>query len=111
MECEAMPVGHVRQADRQSWEDCDPNHLFEDTYCQAQWQDAGCHGEQACPLDIVSEQPPEYPADGSEKKIMDAPGCHQKPEGDANMAVPGVHADPLLQPEQEAREGECSPQD
>ena len=53
-------------------------------------------------MNVVAEEPPEYPADGSQQEIVDAPGRYQEPEGDGNVAVPRVQADPLLQGEEQA---------
>src|SRR5882757_9909638 len=111
MESEPAPVGHMRQANGQCWEYGDPNHLFKDTYGEAQRQDESGHVEEGCGLDTVSEEPPEYPTDGSQKEIVHAPGCHQKPERDGNVAVPGVDAYPLLQGKQQAQQGKCSHED
>ena len=103
MECESVPVGHPWQAERQAGEDGDPNHLLEDTYRQAQRQDTRRQAEKARFLDVVSQEPPEYPEDGSQEEVVHAPGCHQEPERDGNVAVPRVQADPLLQGEQQAQ--------
>src|SRR5260370_38670250 len=111
MECEAVPVGHLRQAYRQAWEDGDPDHLFKDTYGEAQRQDAGGHVEQACLLDVVSEEPPEDPADAAEKEIGHAPGCDPEPEGDGDVAVPRGQGTPPPRGDQWSPQGESRPTD